>query len=82
MIHFSPAAKNSWVDSASGLMSWPLEALTLIALEEAGGAAQRKVSLLARGHARRPGLARATSPESLTWHSALHLPRPLKDPFT
>lgn len=62
-------------------MSWSLEALTLIALEEAGGAVQRKVSLLARGHARRPGLARATS-ESLTWRSALHLPQPLKDPFT
>lgn len=78
-MHFSPVAKNSWADSAHGLMSWPLEALTLVALEEAGGAAQRKVSLLTRGRARRPMLARTVPPPSLTWLRAQHLPLLLKN---
>lgn len=82
MIHFSPVVKNSWADSASGLMSWPLEALAVVALEEAGGAAQRKVSLLTRGHTRRTMLARAMSPESLAWLSALHVLLPIKDSFS
>lgn len=79
MIHFSPVAKNSWADSAPGLMSWPLEALTMVALEEAGGAAQRKVSLLTRGHARSPVLARTMPPPSLSWLRAQRLPLLVKN---
>lgn len=81
VVHFSAAVKYSWADSASGLMSWPLEAPALVALEEAGGAAQWKVPLLTRGHAQAT-LARAQSPDSLAWLSALPLLLPVKDSFS
>lgn len=77
VIHFSAVVKYSWADSASRLMSWALEALAVVALEEAGGAAQWKVPLLTRGHAHAT-LARAQSPDALAWLSAL----PIKDSFS
>jgi len=82
VIRFSPVVKNSRADSAPGRRSWPLEALPFAALEEGGGAVQQKAALLARGHTRRPVLARAMAPESLAWLGALRLLLPRKDSFS